>query len=80
MMEIKVKDFLKLCGEKQELVELCECDTMETEIIPVAYLFDIVKLPHTDLYNVKKEYADIMEADIASWDYDGEIICIYYFL
>lgn len=77
---MKIKDFLKLCGEKQEDVMLYECNTTETIIAPVSGFFDVTRLPHTDIYNVRAEYADIMEADIASWGYDEGIICIYYFL
>jgi len=79
-MEVKVKDFMRLCGIKEEKVMFYECDTMETIIVPVADLFDIVRLPHTDIYNVRAEYADIMEAEIASWEYDESgILCILYF-
>lgn len=65
---MKIKDFMRLCGEKEEKVMLHECDTMETIIVPVDDLMEA------------DQYADIMEADIASWDYDEGIICIYYFL
>lgn len=65
---MKIKDFLSLCGEKQEDVMLYECNTTETIIAPVGDLI------------THKDYSDIMEADIASWDYDEGIICIYYFL
>lgn len=66
---MKIKDFMRLCGEKEEKVMLYECDTMETIIVPVDDLMEA------------DQYADIMEADIASWDYDESgIICIYYFL
>ena len=65
---MKIKDFMILCGVKEEKVMLYECDTMETIIVPVDDLMEADR------------YADIMEADIASWDYDDGIICIYYFL
>jgi len=66
---MKVKDFMKLCGEKESKVMLYECDTMEEIIVPVSDLMEA------------EQYADIMESDIASWDYDTEtgFICIYWF-
>lgn len=79
-MGIKIKDFLKLSGDKGESVMLYECDTEKAITVAVKDLFDIFKLSRTDIYNVKAEYVDIMEAEIASWEYDDGIICIYYFL
>ena len=79
-MGIKINDFLKLSGDKGESVMLYECDTEKAITVAVKDLFDIFKLSHTGIYNVKAEYVDIMEAEIASWEYDDGIICIYYFL
>ena len=73
-MGIKINDFLKLSGDKGESVMLYECDTEKAITVAVKDLFDIFKLSHTDIYNVKAEYVDIMEAEIASWEYDDGII------
>lgn len=77
---MKIKDFMKLCGDKGECVILYNCDTDDGITIRVEHLFDVDRLPHADVYNIKEEYAEIMEADIASWEYVCGILCIYYFL
>ncbi len=78
---MKVKDFMKLCGEKESKVIFLDDNTGEMIIVPVEDLFHIDRKPWNDIYTVREEYADIMEAEIASWDYDTEtgFICIHWF-
>ncbi len=78
---MKVKDFMKLCGEKEDKVIFLDDNTGEMIIIPVEDLFHIDRMPWNDIHTVREEYADIMESEIASWEYDEEtgFICIHWF-
>ena len=69
---MKIKDLLKLCGEKEDLeVALYECDERE----------EVIGFPNTFLTDNK--FANVIESEIASWDYEDnygeQILCIYYF-
>ena len=69
---MKVKDFLKLCGEKDALeVALYECDERD----------EVIGYPNTFLTDDR--FSEAIEGEIASWDYDDnygeQILCIYYF-
>lgn len=69
---MKVKDLLRLCGEKEStVVALYECDERE----------EIVGFASTFLND--QRYYKALESDVASWDYEDDngdtILCIYYF-
>lgn len=65
--EIKVKDFLKQCGEKTETkIMFYECDDREEITLTVEEALD-------------EKWHQMLDADIASWDIEDGILCIYYF-
>lgn len=67
---MRIKDLLRLCGEKENTeVELYECDERESITVTVVELF------------ADDRYKDLMESEIASWDYNEDrVLCIYYFM
>ena len=73
---------MELCGEKMETkVRLHNCDECDSIVVTAVDLFDVRHLPHGTFYEVTEKYADLMDGEIASWDYDLDgILCIYYFL
>lgn len=65
---MRIKDFIKLCGEKETArVMFYECDERESITITVCDLLE------------DNRYEELLISDIASWDYDDGILCIYYF-
>lgn len=67
---MKVKDLLRLCGEK-ELTEVMLYDCDERESITVA-VRDLLE---------DNRYNEALNGEIESWDYDyvDVVLCIYYF-
>lgn len=65
---MKIKDFIKLCGEKETAeVMFYECDERESITITVRDLLE------------DNRYEALLGSEIASWDYEDGILCIYYF-
>lgn len=66
---ITVNSFVALHGgDDDEKIIFYNCDTNEQIIVPVG-----------DLY-IDDRYDDILNADMASWEYDEGFLCILYFL
>lgn len=69
---MRVIDFLKLHGgEDDECVSLYECDDMLQITFPISYLLED--------WSGERKLANILEGEIASWEYENRILCILYF-
>lgn len=67
MPNVKIRDFLKLCGGNDETtIKFWECDEREELTLTIEEALD-------------EKFSEMLDSEIASWEMEDGVICIFYF-